>query len=233
MFPSFKQFLAHKPLLTAIGAARRCRSRPYCVRPTPKASDVAYHTLHASNTKTYKKLRTSHLQCFLLSRVASFLLTWEVGVSTITSWFCFPPIQTYSYRTTCCPQAPNDNTINVRVLARGMLVSPLSTLSLSIAFSASQADCVADRSFGGCSLRYNGVPRTESEICEPHIGVGFELRAHDCVKHQYPAEANQESHPELVDEGVEPVVRVRPNLLVHVHNPQRKQRRHQGGFSLR
>ena len=108
-------------------------------------------------------------------------------------------------------------------------MSPLSTLSLSTAFSASQADCVADRSFGGCSLRYNGVPRTESEICEPHIGVGFELRAHDCVKHQYPAEDNQESHPELVDEGVEPVVRVcdqifgtRPQFAAKTTTPPRR-----------
>lgn len=87
-------------------------------------------------------------------------------------------------------------------------MSPLSTPSLSLLFSASQADCVADRSFGGCSLPCNEVPKNGWELCDPHLGVGFELRAHDCKEHQYPAEDHQESHPELVDEGVEPVVRV-------------------------
>lgn len=112
----------------------------------------------------------------------------------------------------CYPNLQTATTpINVRVLARGMLRCPHSLLFLPTLLSpfhrqtARQLSIV--RSFGACSLSALHRP-SDWWISQTHLRVGFELRAHDCVKHQYPAEDHHESHPELVDEGVEPVVRV-------------------------
>lgn len=84
-------------------------------------------------------------------------------------------------------------------------MSPLSTtLSHHLCFDRFTGRFASeiDRSEVGLRLTADWI------ICQPHLGVGFELRAHDSIKHQYPDEDNQQSHPELVDEGVEPVVRV-------------------------